>query len=71
MMDSPDAYSCRGAALELTLQGTVSKLRLHAADYSRVQFAPGSWKPHDPFNPCQQLQTHQAVMTFRSFQGSP
>ncbi|MCJ7502574.1 MAG: hypothetical protein MUP80_05885, partial [Acidobacteriia bacterium] len=65
------AVSCKAApALELTLQGTLSKLRLHASNYFKIEFLTTSWKPPDSFNPCQHLQGHAAAISYRSFDGS-
>ena len=65
------AVSCKAApALELTLQGTLSKLRLHAGNYFKIEFLTTSWKPPEGFDPCQQLQGHVAAISYRSFEGS-
>jgi Tfp pilus assembly protein PilF len=65
------AVSCKAApALELTLQGTVSKLRLHASNHFKMEFVTTSWKPPDPFSPCQHLQGREAAISYRSFEGS-
>ncbi|MFB3923592.1 MAG: DUF1570 domain-containing protein [Terriglobia bacterium] len=66
------AVSCKESpSLDLTLQGALNKLRLHAANYFKIEFLATSWKPPDPFNPCQDLQGHQAAITYRSFKGAP
>ena len=66
------AASCNNTPnLELTLQSTLTKLRLHAPNYSKIEFLTATWKPPDPFNPCKQLEGHQTAITFRSFKGSP
>ncbi len=66
------AVSCKNTPnLELTLQGALNKLRLHAPNYFKIEFLTTSWKPPDPFNPCEQLQGHQAAIAYRSFKGSP
>jgi tetratricopeptide (TPR) repeat protein len=65
------AVSCKAApALDLTLQGTLSKLRLHAGNYFKIEFLTTSWKPPEGFNPCQHLQGHTAAISYRSFDGS-
>lgn len=66
------AVSCKTPPqLELTLQGALAKLRLHAPNYFKIEFLTSAWKPPDPFNPCEHLQGHQAAITYRSFKGSP
>jgi len=65
------AVSCAATPnLELTLQGTLRKLRLHASNYSTIEFLTTSGKPPDSFNPCQHLQGHTAAISYRSFDGS-
>jgi tetratricopeptide (TPR) repeat protein len=65
------AVSCKAPpALELTLQGTLRKLRLHAGNYFQIEFPTTSWKPPDSFNPCQHLQGLTAAISYRSFDGS-
>lgn len=66
------AVSCKTPPqLELTLQGALNKVRLHAPNYFKIDFLTSVWKPPDPFNPCEHLQGHQAAITYRSFKGSP
>jgi hypothetical protein len=65
------AVSCKATpALELTLQGTVSKVRLHASNHFKIELVTTSWKLPDPFNPCQHLQGREAAISYRSFEGS-
>jgi len=65
------AVSCKAApALELTLQGTLSKLRLHASNYLKIELVMATWKLPEGFNPCQHLQGHVAAISYRSFEGS-
>jgi tetratricopeptide (TPR) repeat protein len=65
------AVSCKAApALELTLQGTLSKLRLHAGNYFKVELVMTTWKLPEGFNPCQHLQGHVAAISYRTFEGS-
>ena len=65
------AVSCKVApALELTLQGTLSKLRLHASNYFKVELVMTTWKLPEGFNPCQHLQGHEAAISYRTFEGS-
>lgn len=66
------AVSCKTSPqLELTLQGALAKLRLHAPNYFKIEFLTSAWKPPAPFNPCEHLQGHQAAISYRSFKGSP
>jgi tetratricopeptide (TPR) repeat protein len=65
------AVSCKASpALELTLRGTLSTLRLHAANYFKIEFKSSGWKAPDPFDPCEHLQGHEAAISFRTFDGS-
>jgi len=65
------AVSCKATpALELTLQGTLRKLRLHASNYFKIEFLTTTWKPPESFNPCEHLQGHVAAISYRSFDGS-
>jgi tetratricopeptide (TPR) repeat protein len=65
------AVSCHGPALELILQGTFSKLRLHSSDYLKVEIAKTDEKSPPPFDPCQHLQGRQAAISYRQYDGSP
>ncbi|MGD0923338.1 MAG: DUF1570 domain-containing protein [Terriglobia bacterium] len=65
------AVSCNAPpALELTLQGTLRKLRLHAGNYFKIELVMTTWKLPEGFNPCQHLQGHTAAVSYRSFDGS-
>jgi hypothetical protein len=52
------------------LQGTLSKLRLHASNYFKIELVMTTWKLPEGFNPCQHLQGHVAAISYRSFEGS-
>lgn len=63
--------SCEASpAIEITLEGPLSTLRLHAPDYSNIELITKTWKLPDPFNPCKHLQGHEAAISYRSFAGS-
>ena len=65
------AVSCNSPALELTLQGTFSKLRLHSSDYLKVEITTTAGNSPPSFDPCQDLKGHQAAISYRQYDGSP
>jgi len=64
------AVSCDSPALELTLQGTFSKLRLHSTDYSKVEFTTTAGNSPQGFDPCQHLKGHNVAIAYRQYDGS-
>jgi tetratricopeptide (TPR) repeat protein len=66
-----EAVSCVGSSVELTLQGTLGKLRLHSEDYGKIEILTTSWTSPQPFDPCQNLDGHQAAIFYRQYGGSP
>ena len=65
------AVSCKSPTLELTLQGTFSKLRLHSSDYLKVEVTTTAGSSPPSFDPCQQLKGRQAAISYRQYDGSP
>ncbi len=60
------AVSCKNPpALDLTLQGTLSSLRLHTANYVKMEFTSTTWTPPDPFDPCKHLLGRSAAVSYR------
>jgi hypothetical protein len=66
------SVSCREPpGLELTLQGAINSLRLHAANYFKIEFLATSWQAPEDFDPCRHLLGHTVAISFQTFENSP
>lgn len=64
--------SCaRPPALELTLNLGAMVIRLHAANFSKVDYLTTTWKPPANFNPCAHLNGRSAQVSYTLVQGQP
>jgi tetratricopeptide (TPR) repeat protein len=66
------AVSCKESpGLEMTLQSPLNKLRLHTANYFKMEFTRTTWTPPDPFDPCKHLLGHTVAISYRKYENSP
>jgi hypothetical protein len=64
------AVSCDGYGLDLTLATAKGNLTLRSENYYKLEFESVSWEPPPNFNPCHDLEGHDARVVYVALKNS-